>query len=112
MGLLEMDKYGAKLETIRRDFVQQGVEMCCLQVFLCWVKGEDTQQPASWETVLTCLHDMDMNAVVKDIKKALQEEEEEEGAQTGKMIAPQKCIRNFAPPPPPSPRPGLMSCLD
>ena len=77
LGLLVEDKDGAKLEAIRRDFIQQGVEMCCLQVFLCWVKGEGAL-PVSWDTVFTCLQDMgDMDAVVRDVKKALQEEEEE-----------------------------------
>ena len=83
LGLLVRDKDGAKLGAIRRDFIQQGVEMCCLQVFLCWVKGEGAL-PVSWDTVFTCLQDMDMEAVVRDVKKALQEEKEEEEAQTRK----------------------------
>lgn len=74
MGLLELDEDGAKLEAIRRDFIQLGVERCCLQVFLDWVRGEGAL-PVSWCTVITCLQDMEMHKVARDIKEAFKDEE-------------------------------------
>jgi hypothetical protein len=73
LGLLVNDKDGAKLAAIRRDFIQQGVEMCCLQVFLDWIKGGGAL-PVSWGTVITCLHDMEMHRLAEDVERAVQED--------------------------------------
>lgn len=71
MGL-EFDPDGSKQEAIRQDFIQLGVERCCLQVFLLWEReGGGGGKPVCWGSVITCLQDMDMNRVVRDIKEAL-----------------------------------------
>lgn len=67
---LELDKDGAKLAAIRRDFVRMGVDTCCIQVFYHWLKGEG-RLPVNWDTVIACLRDMEVHRVVKEIEKVL-----------------------------------------
>lgn len=69
--LLELDQDGTKLEIIRRDFFHLGSEMCLMQAFLLWLK-RGGRQPVNWNTIITCLEDMEFYAVVKDLQKILQ----------------------------------------
>lgn len=69
---LEFDPYGTKQETIRQDFIKQGVEMCCLQVLLLWIReGGGSGKTVCWGSIITCLQDMELRTVAKDLKEAL-----------------------------------------
>lgn len=70
--LLQLDNDGDKMAAIRRDFANMGVEMCCMQVFQHWLKGEG-REPVNWSTVKKCLQDMDRFDVVKDIEEIMGE---------------------------------------
>lgn len=72
--MLELDEQGGRVETIRRDFVQHGVEKCCLQALRLWLKGEG-KKPISWATLLGVLRDIECSAVAKDIQQYLTESE-------------------------------------
>lgn len=66
---LELDKDGGRVLAIRRDFIQHGVEICCLQALHHWLNGEG-KQPVTWATLLSCLKDMDCSAVASQIEQA------------------------------------------
>ena len=68
--LLEFDDDGGKISSIRRDFIQQGVEICCFQALHFWIKGEG-KKPVNWKTILTCLHDMQCPVIAQTIEKEL-----------------------------------------
>ena len=70
--LLELDEDGAKLAAIRRDHILQGVEMCCLHAIQYWLKGQGapSQKSVCWDTIITCLQDMGLQGIVRDIKQA------------------------------------------
>lgn len=78
---LELDEDGAKLEAIRRDHIQHGVEKCCLHSLLPWLKGGG-KKPVTWNTLLACLQDNEFNKVAKNIKEALKEDENHEIAES------------------------------
>ena len=68
---LELDERGAKIGAIRTDFIQHGVEKCCLQALLCWIRGEGAQ-PVSWAKLLAVIKDIQLPAVSREIEAALQ----------------------------------------
>ena len=72
--LLELDEQGGRVEAIKRDFVQHGVEKCCLQALRLWLRGEG-KKPISWATLLGVLRDIECSAVAKDIQQYLTESE-------------------------------------
>jgi len=67
---LELDERGAKLEAIRRDFTLHGVEKCCLQALLCWIR-EEGRRPVSWATLLAVMREIECNSAARDVESAL-----------------------------------------
>ena len=66
---LKLDEDGSKIEIIRRDFIQQGVENCCLKVMQDWVNWEGAREKPTWQTLILCLQDMEFNKVAKEIEE-------------------------------------------
>ena len=71
--LLELDNEGRKIETIRRNCWGVGVEMCCMQAIIHWVRGEG-KTPVSWRTLLKCIEDIECGQVAEEIAKKLEGE--------------------------------------
>ena len=70
---LDLDQDGAKLEAIRRSFVLLGVDICCLQLFILWLR-EGRKEVVVWDTVFTALENIGSHGVVKEIKAKLEGE--------------------------------------
>lgn len=69
--MLELDNDGAKIEAIKRDFWGEGVEICCLQAYHHWARGEG-KRPVSWRTLLKCVEDIDCGQVAEEIATELE----------------------------------------
>lgn len=66
---LKLDEDGSRVEIIRKDFIQQGVENCCLKVIRLWLGWEGAREMPTWQALILCLQDMAFNKVAKEIKE-------------------------------------------
>lgn len=66
--LLELDDDGGRVQAIRRDFVQHGVDKCCLQALQYWLWGQG-KKPLTWATLTAVLRDMECNSLARDIEE-------------------------------------------
>ena len=69
--MLAVDKDGNRIAIIRRDFWGVGVEICCMQSLYLWLRGGGSS-PVTWETLLSCLEDIDCLLIAKEIREELE----------------------------------------
>lgn len=82
---LELDRDGARLAAIKRSNIQLGVETCCMQMFMVWLR-EGKRELVNWGTIFTCLEDIGSKAVVKEITKNLASKSTSNVSAVGKEI--------------------------
>ena len=66
--LLLEDDTGNIVDTITRDYWQDGIEMIALKILQKWINGMG-QKPVSWDTLVQILHDVQLSEVAQEIQE-------------------------------------------
>ncbi len=82
---LDLEEKGSRIESIRRSYINHGVDICCMQALHCWLKGEG-KHPVNWETMLECLNDIDCFAIAEQVEEALRGKDVKNNVKNGNYI--------------------------
>lgn len=64
-----LDFSEAEVEILGRN-CKNNVELACTDLFTRWLEGNH-RQPVTWQTVIECLKELDLNVVAEDLNAIL-----------------------------------------
>jgi len=62
------DEYAGELETIHKDYRNDGSKTCCQKMFSKWL---ETRDDASWDQLIEAMRTIKLNSIASDVEQLL-----------------------------------------
>ena len=67
---LDLDSTGNTMALVRKDFIRDGAEVCCMEFLRKWLNRKE-QDLVRWDVLLKALEDVELIRAASDIRKSL-----------------------------------------
>lgn len=67
---LDLDPTGNIMVLVRKDFIRDGAEVCCMEFLRKWLNRKE-QDLVRWDVLLKALEDVELIRAASDIRKSL-----------------------------------------